>query len=34
VVGQQRSVALVEGQSAAARLEGVKGHTLTAYQVF
>ena len=33
VVGQQRAITFVEGQGAAARLEGVKGHALTAYQV-
>jgi hypothetical protein len=30
---EQRAVALVKGQQATARLKGVKGHPLTAYQV-
>ena len=34
VVGEERAVPLVESECAAARLKGVKGHALTAYQVF
>jgi hypothetical protein len=30
VIGEQRAVSLVEGQGAATRLKGVKGHALTA----
>jgi hypothetical protein len=33
VIGEQRTVALVQGQGAASRRQGVKGHPLTAYQV-